>query len=310
MNILISGGLGYVGGRLSKYFADQGHTVYALSRKQKVDYPNIKVFSNQAVIENGELNHLSFDVFIHLAATNEIECSEDPEYSNEVNINGTLKWLAWCKQQKVRQFIYFSTVHVYARPLVGYFDEHSTCEPGHPYSISHKAAEDYVLWYKRDFGLNTKIVRLSNSFGYPAFPTANRWTLLINDLCQQIVKFKSFEIRSNIEQHRDFISLKEVCLRLEALIQTDIPKSDRVIFNLSRGKSQSLKEITKIVQSVGEDLFKEAIPMIYDESKSNPAQSVTIDNQKLSQLKVAEQIGIKDIEEEIRQTFMYFLNNS
>ena len=133
-SIVITGGLGYVGGRLSKYFADKGFQVYAISRSKKVDYQNITVYTEEKVFEEKVLDSVTVDAVIHLAATNEITCSKDPKWSNEVNINGTLRWLEWSAKNQIGQFIYFSTVHVYARPLIGKFSEESSCKPNHPYS--------------------------------------------------------------------------------------------------------------------------------------------------------------------------------
>lgn len=306
-NIVITGGLGYVGGRLSKYFADLGHHVYALSRSKKVDYPNITILKNKDVLDFNALDNIKVDVLIHLAATNEITCTNEPQKSNEVNINGTLDWLEWSSKNKVSQFIYFSTVHVYARPLIGSFSESSICRPNHPYSISHKSAEDYVHWYRSDFGLNTTIVRLSNSFGYPAFPTADRWTLFVNDICHQIIKSRSFELRSNVLQHRDFISISEVCEGVQHLLEVknlSINTIEDTIYNLSMGKSTSLLDFAKLIKNIAEEYLGESIELIYDESKSELIDETHISNQKLVNLGWAP--SKVHHQEEIKLTLDYF----
>jgi UDP-glucose 4-epimerase len=307
-NILITGGLGYVGGRLSTYFANLGHTVYSLSRSKSVVYKNITVLENNQVLKEGVLNEVNIDVIIHLASTNEVECGRDPITSNNVNINGTLDWLDWSVKNKVSQFIYFSTVHVYARPLEGHFTEQSACQPNHPYSITHKCAEDYVLWYRRDFNLNATVVRLSNSFGYPAFPTANRWTLFINDICKSIAESRKFEIRSNALQHRDFISLSEVCLAVNKLLTNETNTLENPIFNMSKGDSRSLLEIALLIREIAEAYYGEPIEMLYDEQKSRTAKAVKISNDKLKS------IGWSTFDtmdnEEIRKTIEYFKINN
>ena len=312
-NIVITGGLGYVGGRLSKYFADLGHHVYALSRSKKVDYPNITVLRNKDVLDFKSLDNTKVHVLIHLAATNEITCTNEPQKSNEVNINGTLDWLEWSSKNQVKQFIYFSTVHVYARPLIGSFSENSICRPNHPYSISHKSAEDYVLWYKSDFGLNTTIVRLSNSFGSPAFPTADRWTLFVNDVCNQIIEKKEFEIKSNVLQHRDFISLTEVCEGIRTIIEKSeaLPHDlsfEGSIYNLSKGYSISLFDLAKLIKRVAEDYFNENINMIYHDEKTEETEAINISNQKLKLL--GWQTKQDYNQEEIKLTLEYFNQNA
>lgn len=305
-NIVISGGLGYVGGRLSTYFANQGHRVFALSRSKKVNYPNINALTNSEVIKNNILETKKIDAFIHLASTNEIECAQNPLKSNEVNINDTLKWLEWAKNNKVKQFIYFSTVHVYARPLVGVFSEGNKCLPSHPYSITHKCAEDYALWYSSDFNLPVKIVRLSNSFGYPAFPTANRWSLFINDLCKKIVSNKKIEIRSNSLQKRDFISLNNVCKAVESLMELKNTNSENTIYNLSRGRSQTLLEVAEQIKSVAESYLNEKIELLYDPKKNNETPMLEISNKKIRS--TGWNLNEQDFDEEIIKTIQFFQN--
>jgi UDP-glucose 4-epimerase len=83
MNIIISGGLGYVGGRVSKYLAEQGHRVVALSR-QANSLPAIVFPSGLSVAHPDEFANApeklkGFDAFIHLAAMNENDCVKFPE---------------------------------------------------------------------------------------------------------------------------------------------------------------------------------------------------------------------------------------
>jgi UDP-glucose 4-epimerase len=305
-NIMITGGLGYVGGRLSSYFADLGHQVFALSRSKTVDYPNITVLTNEEVLKEGRLKTTAIDVVIHLAAANEVDCSQNPSKSNAININGTLEWLNWSKNNRVGDFIYFSTIHVYARPLTGVFQEASFCIPNHPYSISHKSAEDYVLWYRSDFHLNTKIIRLSNSFGYPAFATADRWTLFVNDSCRQIAESRQFELYSNVLQHRDFISLTEVCLAIEQLIDYHPISSKDSIFNLSKGRSKTLLELAQLIKEVGEEYYEQEIKLIYDSAKSKRVKKVDIKNEKLKA--IGWNPTATNDREEIKKTIAYFNN--
>ena len=288
-NVLITGGLGYVGGRVSEYLTSNGFNVIALSRAKKViESEQITILTNESVLKNNSLDNLKIDVIVHLAATNELVCNSNPKLSNEVNINGTLEWLEWAERNQVSHFIYFSTVHVYERPLKGVYTEKSNCFPLHPYSITHKSAEDYVNWYNQDFNINCSIIRLSNSFGYPAFNTSDRWTLFVNDICKQIVENKKIVIRSNRFQQRDFISLYDVCSAVKFIIEKNTQSKDSqqksAIFNLSKGSSQTLLEMASFVKSIAEEYFKEKIELIFDEKQDAPEEKLVISNNKLRAL--------------------------
>ena len=112
MNIIISGGLGYVGGRLSKYLAEQGHTVVALSRQANT-LPPIIIPRGLSVMHPDHFTKSSkqlkgFDAFIHLAALNENDCITFPEKAIDINIVQTLQWLDRAYQAGIKQFVYFS----------------------------------------------------------------------------------------------------------------------------------------------------------------------------------------------------------
>lgn len=288
-SILLTGGLGYVGGRLSEYLSSIGHQVYALSRNEKaIQSDTITVLTNDEVLKNEVFDAGSIDVVIHLAATNEIVCGQNPKLSNNVNINGTLEWLEWSKQNKVNHFIYFSTVHVYERPLKGLYTEDSQCLPAHPYSITHKTAEDYVNWYHRDFNLKCSIVRLSNSFGYPAFNTADRWSLLVNDICKQIIDKRKIELRSNRFQQRDFIALFDVCTAVQSIVEQKIDSKNHLplspIYNMTNGSSKTLIEMALMVKSTAEEYLNEEVELIFDENKDAAEDPLIISNKNLKEI--------------------------
>ncbi|ARV06364.1 hypothetical protein BTO04_06455 [Polaribacter sp. SA4-10] len=285
--VLITGGLGYVGGRLTAHFGNKKeYLVYALSRNKSLENKteNIIVYTNNDVLKEGKLDGVKIDLIIHLAAMNEHDCVNLPQEAIDVNIKGTVEWLIWAHKNQVKQFIYFSTAHVYAKPLVGRFNEESNAFPVHPYSITHKAAEDYVLSYFYEHNLNSSVVRLSNSFGYPAFSTANRWTLLINDICRNIVNKRKFQIYSNSLQERDFISLKNVCSAVDALIDYDFVKTDNRIFNVCSSESKTLLSVGLWVKGIAEDYLNETIEFEYKVNKSEKIEPLNLSNEKLKNI--------------------------
>src|SRR5215213_10179508 len=157
MTIAITGGMGYVGGRLTQYLSSiKGNRIIALSRKADqlaIELPeNVKVMSPENYKGNESLLR-STDAIIHLASLNEHDCVKRPQQAIEVNIGETVQWLDLAQQAGINKFFYFSTAHVYAKPLHGFFDENSITKPVHPYAITHKCAEDYVLAYRLEKGM-------------------------------------------------------------------------------------------------------------------------------------------------------------
>jgi UDP-glucose 4-epimerase len=306
MKIVISGGLGYVGGRLSKYFAEQGHEVISLSRQagnfSEVNFPSgIIVAHPDVVLADNSLIRRA-DVFIHLAAMNEHDCIRYPEKAIDVNITGTLRWLNAAHQTGIPKFVYFSTAHVYGKPLEGYFDESSLTRSVHPYAITHKCAEDYVLAYSIDMGMSNLVIRLTNAFGGPAFPTADRWTLLVNDLCRSAVKNQKMVLHSDGLQLRDFVALEDVCRAANHLFQLTNFEAEP-IYNLGSGNSITVLTMALTIKAIAQDVLQVPVTLIRNADAGQMTRQLHIDNKKL----VNSGFHLKNpMIDEIRSTIDYF----
>jgi UDP-glucose 4-epimerase len=147
----------------------------------------------------------------------------------------------------VRRFIYFSTAHIYGAPLVGAISEQTVPRPIHPYAITHKVAEDFVLAALDQGKIDGIVLRLSNGFGAPVAAEVNRWTLVVNDLCRQAVSTGKLVLRSNGLQQRDFITLQDTARCVAHFIA--LPKADcgDGLFNLGGECSRSIYAITQMV---------------------------------------------------------------
>jgi UDP-glucose 4-epimerase len=160
---------------------------------------------------------------IHLAAPNEIESARDPERALDLTAGATLRLLAAAESAGVKRFVYLSTAHIYGSPLAGEIDEDTLPRPVHPYAISHRAAEDFVLAALRRGAFGAAVVRLSNAIGAPERPDVDRWTLVGNDLCRQAVTHRTIRLHSSGLQRRDFIALPDVTAAIHHLLT--IPES-------------------------------------------------------------------------------------
>lgn len=213
--ILITGALGYLGGRVSKHLSENPQNYIVLGTRNKY----IKVPSWLVNGEVVELNVLDdkllksackgVDILVHFAAVNEVDSLQDPENALRVNSLGTLKLLNIAINAGVKRIIYFSTAHVYG-DLVGTINEKTIPRPTHPYAITHRVAEDFILAAHDSNKIKGIVFRLSNGFGVPERPEVNRWTLIVNDLCKQAVTSKTLVLRSSGMQRRDFITLHDV----------------------------------------------------------------------------------------------------
>ena len=137
--ILITGGLGFVGGRLSRRLSDE-HEVLVSSRNHTASeilrlHRNIKFVNHQDLLSAADFP-ASVDMVIHLAALNEMDSLKFPSEAIRVNVDETRAILEKSIAAHAGQFIYFSTAHIYGSPLSGNITEETIPVPIHPYAIT------------------------------------------------------------------------------------------------------------------------------------------------------------------------------
>lgn len=254
MRILITGGFGFVGGRLAQHLQQLGHHVVLGSRRANSSPGWLLPGASVAVMDWENIEALKqscdgADVVVHAAGMNAQECEADPPRALEVNGLNTARLLEAAISADVGRFVYLSTAHVYASPLTGTISE-STCPHNlHPYATSHLAGENPVLRAGLEGLIQGLVVRLSNAFGAPAHKGVDCWRLLVNDLCKQSVETGQINLRSSGSQQRDFIAMTEVCLALERLCSSCIQIPQPGIVNLGSGVAQSVLGMAQLVQS-------------------------------------------------------------
>jgi UDP-glucose 4-epimerase len=261
--ILITGGLGYVGGRLSRRLSEE-HEVWVSSRKPVPDdilrlHGNIRSIDH-ALLLNPATFPKSIDVVIHLAALNEMESVKFPSEAIRVNIDETRLILESSISKGAVWFIYFSTAHIYGAPLEGTITEGSLPWPAHPYAITHRAAEDYIVMATKQLRIRGTVLRLSNSFGAPVSTHVNRWTLLANDLCRQAVEKGTITLRSNGCQYRDFICLTDV-EELVAKMLTNPRSPQYIIYNVGSGISMRVIDMADAIIKSAVTILKKNISL-------------------------------------------------
>ncbi|MHB1195125.1 MAG: NAD-dependent epimerase/dehydratase family protein [Longimicrobiales bacterium] len=258
--VLVTGGFGYLGGRIVEALEAEGYDLRLSTRREAKDYPawagRLEVI--QCDLSNREdLPGLTegMDAVVHLAAMNEIDAGKDPLGAVQTNSLDSLKLLLAANDAGIKRFLYFSTAHVYGSPLEGRFDETMACRPIHPYAYSHRSVEDYVLSLHDQNRLEGVVIRLSNGFGAPRDAGVDRWTLLVNDLCRQAVTGRKLVLRSSGLQERDFIPLEDVARGTVHLLRLDKARLGNSIFNLGGGKSATIYDMASAIAARAEGLL-------------------------------------------------------
>jgi len=237
---------------VARHLQQAGHQVVLGSRKA-VSRPNC--LSQTEVVQTDWNDSRALkrictgvDVVIHAAGMNAQDCAADPVAALELNGSATARLLREAIQAGVTRFIYLSTAHVYASPLVGSIDETACPRNLHPYATSHLAGENAVLGSRQRREIDGIVLRLSNVFGAPAHRDANCWMLLVNDLCRNAAVRGEMPLRSSGLQQRDFIAMADVCRAIEHLSSGNVDLGELGVINVGSGKSQSVIEMAQLIQ--------------------------------------------------------------
>ena len=246
--VLITGGFGFLGGRLGQFLSAHYNVTLASRTEQRA--PQWLSFSKTIKIDwESEQSLLdackSADIVIHASGLNAQECSDDPKKALLVNGMYTQNLVDAAINQSVKKFIYLSTIHVYSDNPLGEISEDTPTTNSHPYAASHVVGENAVLMATRQEYTEGVVVRISNAFGSPVSKDVNCWMLLVNDLCKQAALNKSLVLHSNSEIVRNFITITDFCSVIELLMKNkDI---DRIV-NIVSSKSYTITEMAKKVQ--------------------------------------------------------------
>ena len=253
MRVLITGGFGYIGGRLGQLLVEQGCDEVILAARKTAESPawlpkvsvrSISWESDDSLAENCR----GVDTVVHLAGMNAQECASKPAAALAFNGVGTARLLAAAERAKVKRFIYLSTAHVYAAPLRGIIDEQTCPMSLHPYATSHRAGEDVVRVAHRAGRIEGIVLRLSNAYGAPAHANVNCWMLLLNELCRQAVSTQRIMLRSSGLQRRDFIPLSDACAAIAHILHLPGARLGDGLFNIGGDWTPTVWEMACLVQ--------------------------------------------------------------
>ena len=262
MKVVISGGFGYLGQRLGKYFHDNGCIVFLGSRSKR-NKP-LWLTNGEVFITDWKNIHSCFykiksaDLFIHCAGMNASQCLHNKEEAKIFNGSLTEKIIEASIEIDIKDFLYLSTAHVYSDPLQGVISEDSKLTNNHPYAKSNALGEKYVFQANKSKKINAKVVRLSNCFGAPLDIKTKCWHLAVNNFCLQAIENQEIILESCGKELRDFIPISEFCRVLDFIIKNCMRDSENSVFNIG-GKTLSISDIANIVSEVYEKKYNKKI---------------------------------------------------
>lgn len=269
MNILITGGAGFIGSNLTKNLLETtDHNITVLD-KDLQNIETLKKFTNglrSYKIEYSDYfdscDHLlvnnKFDVIVHLAAIPRVSFSvKYPDSTTLENVYKFTKLLTSCKN-RVSKVVFASSSSVYGGADVLPTPETYPLHPKSPYALQKHVGEQYCKLFSELYGLNTVCLRFFNVFGPEQYVNSPYATVIAN-WCNAIKNNTPLLLDGDGTQTRDFCYVDNIVQGIKLVIDSD-KKFNGDVFNVGNQEQTSLNEILEYFKKKGMNFIIENKP--------------------------------------------------
>ena len=229
-NILITGGVGFIGTNLAKELVKQNNNVISIdnysfgSKENEID--GVKYYNYD--IEDIDKITESVDVCFHLCAMARVQPSfEDPMEYFRVNVQGTTKVMEWVKKNNVKV--------VYAGSSSKHFDPSDS-----PYAMYKYLGEEVCKLYRKSYNLNVEIARFYNVYG-PGEVMHEKFGNVIGIWKTKVKKGEPLPIVGDGNQRRDFTHVYDIVDGLIKIASSN--KKHQDAWELGTGNNYSINEL-------------------------------------------------------------------
>lgn len=256
MRILITGGAGFLGSHLAESLVAQGHHVISMDNLSTGKVENIAHLMGNELFSFVKYNVCDYvhvegqlDAVMHFASPASPQDYLDmPIATMKVGGLGTHKALGLAKAKGAR-FLLASTSEVYGDPLVNpqpesYWGNVNPISPRGVYDEAKRFAEAMTMAYHRYHGLDTRIVRIFNTFGPRMRPNDGR---VVSNFIVQAIQGKPLTVYGDGMQTRSFCYVDDLVRGIIALLFVD---SDKTVEQRTDRKSFFTKQESSQASSV------------------------------------------------------------
>lgn len=259
MNIIVTGGAGFIGSNFV-YYELEKHPEDRIICLDKLTYAG-NLATLEKTMENPQFRFVKGDIadiecveklfeeekpdiIVNFAAESHVDRSiEDPGIFLKTNIIGTQVLMDACRKYGIKRYHQVSTDEVYGdlpldRPDL-FFTEETPIHTSSPYSASKAGADLLVQAYHRTFGLPTTITRCSNNYGPYHFPEK-----MIPLMISRALADETLPVYGKGENVRDWLYVKDHCIAIDLVIRKGKVGE---VYNIGGHNEKSNLEVVKII---------------------------------------------------------------
>lgn len=258
-NILITGGLGFIGSTLARRLADLGahvtvvdslipeyggnlFNIHGIENKVRVNFSDIRDPYTMRYLVQGQ------DYLFNLAGqTSHMDSMQDPLTDLDINCRAQVSLLEACRTYNPDiKVLFASTRQIYGKPDYLPVDEEHPLRPVDVNGINKVAGEWYHLLYNNVYGIRTSVLRLTNTYG-PRMRVKDTRQTFLGIWIRLLLEQKPFEVWDG-NQLRDFTYVDDA---VEAfLLAAASDAADGKVFNLGGECRVSLKDLADLLVDV------------------------------------------------------------
>lgn len=302
MNILVTGGAGFIGSHVVDAYIDAGHAVTVIDDLSSGSTANLNpaaTFVRMDIRDAAVADVFAkgrFEVVNHHAAQMDVRRSvADPSFDASVNVLGSLNIFEQAHLHGVRRIVFASTGGaIYGEQEEFPATEDHPTRPLSPYGITKLACEKYLFYYRAVHGIEHVVLRYANVYGPRQNPHGEAGVVAI--FCNKMLSGSEPVINGDGRQTRDYTFVKDV---VQAnILALNHRGSD--IFNVGTGVETDVNALFRILGTALD--FSSA-------ERHGPAKEGEQRRSVISSSKIQRMLGWRPtvpVEEGLKQTAGYF----
>jgi dTDP-glucose 4,6-dehydratase len=315
-NILVTGGLGFIGSHFVKYLLSKSPDDCRIYNMDKMGYgsntSNLSEYQDDPryFFIKGDINDImskidklcDVEIVVNIAAETHVDRSiAFPDPFMHSNYDGTFRLLEYARKNNVLRFIQVSTDEVYGEAKENNsFNEDDPINPTNPYSASKASADLLVRAYCNTYGIKGVITRCTNNFGPNQFPEK-----LLPKTIIMILGGMPISLYGDGRQIRDWLYVQN---HVEAIYQVMLKARAAEIYNISTNNLlKNIDIVEKICSIVKQRTGKETkIKLTNDRPGHDRRYS-------LDSTKIRNEIGWSpriDFDKALDDTITWYLENN
>ena len=287
MNVLITGGAGFIGSHIAEALVADGHRVRIFDNLSSGHLSNLDHLKDRVEFVRGDVRDRAAlgaampgmtHCFHEAALVSVFESVEKPFDNHDINMSGTLNVLQAARDAGVQRVVFASSAAVYGNDPELPKRETMRPQPASPYAAGKITGEYYLSIFAQLYGVQTVSLRYFNVFG-PRQDPKSMYSGVISKFTDDVKAGRAPTIFGDGQQTRDFVFVKDIVqANLKAMFGEKVGAGEAC--NVATGQTASLLDMVRVLG----ELTGRTITPNFKDARKGDIQHSSADISKARQL--------------------------